>query len=232
MVLAALLGLAGAMYGTYRFARSRTMQAFGKLVARVQADERVIALTFDDGPTAEVIDEIVSVLESRQVPATFFVNGSHLEQVPDLGRRLVSAGHELGNHTYSHERMVFRSQDFFRSEVQRTDELIRTAGQVGEIYFRPPFSWKLVGLPWYLHRTGRTTITWDIDADRPPIGSDAMRIVSECVRTVRPGSIILMHVWYPSRGPSRAAVPIIIDRLKAGGYRFVTVGELLKMTCA
>lgn len=229
LTTAALLALAGSVVGLYQFARSPTMQAFGRLVARVQTEKRVVALTFDDGPTTDVIDEVLRVLESRHVQATFFVNGSHLAQAPDLGRRLVVAGHELGNHTYSHARMVLRSQGFIRSEVERTDELIRGAGQSGEIYFRPPFCWKLVGLPWYLSRTGRTTVTWDVDADRPPFGADSASIVSECVRTVRPGSIILIHVWYPGRAPSRAALPMIIDRLQAEGYHFVTVRELLKI---
>jgi len=224
----ALLAFAAAVVGVYQVARSRTFQTFGRLVARFPTDARVVALTFDDGPTNEAIDEVLRTLESRHVRGTFFVNGSHLAQTPDLGRRLVAAGHELGNHTYSHDRMVLRSQEFIRSEVERTDALIRAAGQVGDIYFRPPFCWKLLGLPWYLSRTGRTTITWDVDADRPPLGADPARIVAECVRTVRPGSIILMHVWYGSRAPSRAALPAIIDRLGAEGYQFVTVRELLE----
>jgi peptidoglycan/xylan/chitin deacetylase (PgdA/CDA1 family) len=221
-----LLALAGIAYGLFRLARSRNWQAFGRLVARVEAEQRVVALTFDDGPTPDVIDEVLRVLESRQVRATFFVNGSNLAEAPDLGPRLVKAGHELGNHTFSHPRMVLRSQSFIRSEVERTDELIRQAGHHGEIHFRPPFGWKLFGLPWYLSRTNRITVTWDIDADAPPTGSDAGRIVSECLRAVRPGSIILMHVWYPGREPSRAALPVLVDRLQAEGYRLVTVGEL------
>jgi peptidoglycan-N-acetylglucosamine deacetylase len=225
----ALLALAATLGGLFRLARSRTVQVFGRLVARVETEQRVVALTFDDGPTAGPIDEVLGILEARQVRGTFFVNGSHLAQAPELGRRIVAAGHELGNHTYSHDRMVLRSQEFIRSEIERTDALIRAAGQVGDICFRPPFGWKLLGLPWYLSRTGRTSITWDIDADPPPLGADSARIVSQCVRNVRPGSIVLIHVWYPGRGPSRAALPTIIDRLRAEGYRFVTVRELLKL---
>jgi peptidoglycan/xylan/chitin deacetylase (PgdA/CDA1 family) len=222
-----LVCLAAAARGLHLFARSRTVQAFGRIVARVETESRVVALTFDDGPTRTAMDEVLRTLESQRVRGTFFVNGIHLEQAPELGRRLVAAGHELGNHTYAHERMVLRSPAFIRSEVERTDALIRAAGQAGEIYFRPPFGWKLLGLPWYLWRTDRTTVTWDIDADRPPIGSDPERIAAECVRAARPGAIILMHPWYPSRAPSRAALALLIDRLRAQGYVFVTVRELL-----
>lgn len=223
----ALLLLALSLHGLHRLARSRTFQLFGRLVPRVETDRRVVALTFDDGPTKEAMDEVLDALDSRKARATFFVNGAHLAAAPELGRRLVAAGHELGNHTFSHERMVLRSPAFVRSEVERTDQLIRNAGQQGGILFRPPFCWKLVGLPWYLSRTGRTTVTWDIDADRPSLAADPARIVSECVRNARPGSIILMHVWYRGRGPSRAALPLVIDRLRADSYELLTVSELI-----
>jgi peptidoglycan/xylan/chitin deacetylase (PgdA/CDA1 family) len=216
--------------GAREVARSRTFQTFGRLVARVETKRPIVALTFDDGPTAGVADEILRILESRQVRATFFVIGSHLAQEPDLGRRLVAAGHELGNHTYSHNRMVLRSQRFVRAEVERTDGLIRAAGQTGEIYFRAPFCWKLLGLPWYLWRTGRTSLTWDVAPDGPSSEADAARIVSACRKAVRPGSIILLHVWYRGREASRAAVPALIDQLRADGYEFVTVRELLSST--
>ena len=227
--VAALVLAAAGLKGLHLLARSRTVQLFGTLVARVDTPERVVALTFDDGPTEAAIDEVLATLAARGVRATFFVNGVHVAEAPGPARRLVAAGHELGNHTYSHERMVLRSRSFIRSEVERTDELIRAAGHEGEIYFRPPFCWKLVGLPWHLSRTGRTTVTWDVDADAPPHGSDPARIVSEVAARVRPGSIVLMHVWYSSRSPSRAALPSILDRLLSDGYRFVTVGELLAL---
>src|SRR5437899_2186474 len=114
--------------GLRELARSRTLQVFGRLVARVDASERVVALTFDDGPTAARVDEIIRVLAAHRVRATFFVTGAELAAVPEAGRRLVSAGHELGNHTYSHQRMVLKSPGFVRQEVERTDDLIRASG--------------------------------------------------------------------------------------------------------
>jgi peptidoglycan-N-acetylglucosamine deacetylase len=215
-------------YGLHRLARSRTYQVFGKLVPRVETTERVVALTFDDGPTEAVVDDILAVLASRRVRATFFVTGADMAEAPAAGQRLVAAGHELGNHTYSHKRMVLRSQAFYRSEVERTDELIRAAGEKGEIYFRMPYGWKLVGLPWFLWRTGRTAVTWDVDPAPSPKLTPEM-IVAGTLEHVRPGSIILLHPWYQS-GPSvRAALPVIIDKLHAQGYQFLTVDELLRI---
>jgi peptidoglycan/xylan/chitin deacetylase (PgdA/CDA1 family) len=216
--------------GMRQLARSRTVQLFGRLVPRIDTTAPAVALTFDDGPTAARVDEILDALATRRIRATFFVNGVELAATPEAGRRLVAAGHELGNHTYSHARMVFRSPGFIRDEVERTDSLIRSSGQPGAIYFRPPFCYKLVGLPWFLARTGRTTVTWDVEPDSyPDVAASAPAIVGHVLERVRPGSIILLHIWHDSRHTSRAAIPMIVDGLQAKGYRFVTVSELVGM---
>ncbi|HEX5022364.1 MAG TPA: polysaccharide deacetylase family protein [Candidatus Binatia bacterium] len=231
LVSAVLVATFAFLIGLRELARSPTVQVFGRLVARVDASERVIALTFDDGPAMEVLNEIIEVLAARRVRATFFVTGAELAAVPDAGRKLVAAGHELGNHTYSHRRMVFKSSGFVRQEVEDTDALIRASGHMGEIYFRPPFGYKLLSLPWFLMRTGRTSVTWDIEPDSyPEVAASSSAIVAHVVERVQPGSIILLHVWYASRQTSLAAVPMIIDELKREGYRFVTLSELLRTT--
>ena len=229
LALGAILLLGMSIGGLGALARSKTTQLFGRLVSRVETPERVVALTFDDGPTDAYVGELLSVLAARSVRATFFVIGSEVARAPEAARRLVAAGHELGNHTYSHPHMVFRSQASIRDEIERTDELIRAAGERGPIYFRPPFGYKLVGLPWFLSRTGRTTITWDVEPDSSSrVAATAEGIASHVAEHVRPGSIVLLHVWYRSRGTSRSAVPHIIDRLRQNGYRFVTVSELMR----
>jgi peptidoglycan/xylan/chitin deacetylase (PgdA/CDA1 family) len=227
-VILALVLVAG-LAGARALARSKTVQLFGRLVPRVETSDRVVALTFDDGPTSDRVDALLSVLASRQVRATFFVTGAGLTQAPEAGRKLVAAGHELGNHSYHHKHMVLRRPGFFRDEVERTDALIRSAGAQGEIYFRPPYGYKLLGLPWYLSRTGRTTVTWDVEPDsNRKAAASADGMVQYAVERTRPGSIILVHPWFASRETSRAAVPLIIDALQAHGFRFVTVGELMR----
>ena len=224
-ICAALAVLALAARG---LSNSRTFQLFGELVPRVETSERVVALTFDDGPTPEATDHILSVLRGRGVKATFFVVGGALEQHPESGRRIAREGHELGNHSFSHERMIFKTPSFIRGEVERTDRLIRDAGQQGPILFRPPYGKKLVLLPYYLSGTRRTTITCDVAPDSDPdLPRDADRIVASVLSEARPGSIILLHVMYKSGAPSLAAVPRIIDGLRERGYEFKTVSELL-----
>jgi peptidoglycan/xylan/chitin deacetylase (PgdA/CDA1 family) len=224
-----LLTLAAVAVGLRLLARSRTTQVAGRLVARVEIAEPLVALTFDDGPDAAYMDGVLGALAARRVRATFFVTGAELAATPDAGRRLVAAGHELGNHSWSHPRMVFKSPQFVREEIARTDAAIRDAGQHGEIQFRPPFGYKLVVLPWVLSRAGRTTIMWDVEPDSyPDVAATAGGIVAHVVERVRPGSIVLLHVWYPTRQTSRDAVPLVVDALHAKRYRFVTVSELLE----
>src|SRR5690606_4013559 len=147
-----------------------------------------------------------TILADEDVLATFFFTGSELATNPGLAERVVAAGHELGNHSYSHKRFLLRSPGFIRREVETTDSLIRAAGHRGPIHFRPPYGKKLVGLPLYLSRTGRTSIMWDVEPESDPaIGGDAGRIVEHVAGEVRPGSIILLHVMYPSRRESLAS---------------------------
>lgn len=212
----------------WRTQRSRTFQLMGTFVPRVETADSVVALTFDDGPTPGYAETIVAMLAAKRVRATFFVVGSEVERFPDQARRLVEAGHELGNHSYTHRRLVLKRLSTIRDEVERTDRLIREAGHEGPIHFRAPYGKRLLVLPYYLSKTERTHVMWDVEPESyGEVAGDLARIVEHVVERVRPGSIVLLHTFYPDREASRRAVPGIIDALKARGYRFVTVSELL-----
>ena len=226
--IAGIVAIALTLVGLRHLARSRTFQLFGEIVHRVDTRDSVVALSFDDGPIAGVADTLITMLRARGVSATFFVTGNELAAAPATGAALVAAGHELGNHTWSHQRMVLVSRPTIRSEIASTDSVIRAAGERGAILFRPPFGYKLFGLPWYLWRTDRTTVTWDVEPDSyPQVAATPEGIVAHVLERVRPGSIILLHPWYRSRATSLAAVPALVDSLHARGYRVTTVGELL-----
>lgn len=212
---------------TWHYAKSRTHQLAGALVASVPTTQPLVALTFDDGPTPAAMETLLPMLRERGVRATFFVVGVELERHPALGAALLADGHELGNHSYTHQRMVLKSAAFIADEVERTDALIRRAGQQGEILFRPPYGVKLLGLPRYLERTGRRTVMWSIAPDSDPaIADSAAAITASVLAQVRPGAIILLHPMYRRRA-SLEAVPAIIAGLQARGLRLVTVSELL-----
>jgi peptidoglycan-N-acetylglucosamine deacetylase len=216
--------------GAWRLSKSTTYQLAGEIVPRVETSAKAVALTFDDGPTPEATDQVLSILKEKGVKATFFLMGAELEQHPELGRKIAGEGHELGNHSYSHTRMVLKTPWFIREEIERTDRLIRDTGYSGPIHFRPPFGKKLLLLPLYLARNQRITITWDVAPDSDPqVPADAEKIARHALDRARPGSIILLHVMYPGRIQSMAAVGPIIDGLKAKGFEFRTVSGLLSL---
>jgi peptidoglycan-N-acetylglucosamine deacetylase len=227
----ALALLAGAGLGTLRLMDSRSFQLFGTLVQRVDTDRKVVALTFDDGPTPGPTLQVLDLLRQAHARATFFVTGQGLDESAGLAPEILAAGDELGNHSYSHTRMVFRPISFYADEVERTDRLIRRAGQRGEILFRPPFGKKLVGLPWYLSQHHRTTVMWDVQPDSESGEQpDTPAIVSDALSHARPGSIILLHVMYlPVRASSLRAVRPIVEGLQRRGFQIVTVSELLRL---
>lgn len=227
-IVAALVVVLVVVSGLWQVSKSRTFQFFGEITARVETDDMVVALTFDDAPT-EFTRDVLDVLRQKTVTATFYAIGENIAEHPDIIRSVVEAGHELGNHSYSHKRMVFNNETpgFVRNEIERTNELIREAGYTGEITFRPPYGKKLFVLPWYLARAGIRTVTWDVEPDTAHSG-DADAIVAEVTEQTRPGSIILMHPFCAIECEAdRRALPRIIDDLRAAGFRLVTVSELL-----
>jgi peptidoglycan-N-acetylglucosamine deacetylase len=230
--VAAAIALGIVMTGaaTYALTKSRSFQVTGTLVRHVDTDQKVIALTFDDGPTPRHIEEVLGILKAHDATATFYLTGQACADNPVQARKIVEAGHELGNHTYSHRRMLFVSGATIADEIERTDELLRASGYHGPITVRPPGCKRLLTAPLYLARTGRTTVTWDMEPDSmADLAGDPDAMVESVVNGARPGSIVLMHVLIASREKSREALPRILEQLSAKGYRFVTVSELIRL---
>lgn len=223
-----LAALAAVLIGVHFFSKSRTTQLFGGIIARVETERPVVALTFDDGPSVRFTPDVLTILRERGVKATFFLTGKETEENLPQARMIVSEGHQLGNHSYTHSNMMFMGPARIREEIERTDAAIRAAGYEGEIMFRPPYGKKLLTLPWYLSRHDRKTIMWDVEPESfPDVADDASALASHVIEQTRNGSIIIMHVMYRSREVSRQALPLIIDGLRQRGFEFVTVAQLL-----
>ncbi len=215
-------------YGLWKLSGSTGFQLFGELIDKAETEQKLVALTFDDGPTPHYTASILQLLDLYQVKATFFVTGSETQRYMTQAKQIVAAGHQLGNHSWSHQRMVFMPLDEISREIEGTDQQIRAAGYTGEILFRPPYGKKLLLLPWYLAKHQRASIMWDIapetfDEDT----EDPQQMAMQVLKQVQPGSIVLLHLMYKNREASRAALPIIIKGLKDKGYRMVTVSDLL-----
>lgn len=223
---AILLALSAA--ATWQLSKARCIQLVGEVTCRVETETKLVALTFDDGPTPEGVDAVLAELEPRGIHATFFLIGNRMEKFPGKAERLIAAGHELGNHTYSHQRNLGRTQDFYAAEIAKTRALLQRAGSDTKL-FRPPFGKRLIGLPLEVERAGYRTIMWDVE-DQPEKFTDPRAFAQDILARVRPGSIILIHPMYRTNQVARDALPIVLDGLRSQGYEVVTVSELLKRT--
>jgi peptidoglycan-N-acetylglucosamine deacetylase len=212
--------------GTYKLMNARTYQVFGRLTSQVHTNQKIVALTFDDGPTKNV-DKILPLLEQYNAKGTFFLIGNEIEKNPAEAKKLVKAGEQIGNHTFSHQRMVFKSPSYIKEEIEKTDQLIRQAGYKGEIDFRPPNGKKLIGLPYYLSQHNRDTIMWTLEPDT--YYTNASDKINYVKKNIKPGSIILIHAMYDDTGEEVKAIKGILQSLSKEGYKFNTVNELQKL---
>jgi len=228
LLLIAVGGLlcAAVAFALFQISKARCFSLVGEAICRVETDERIVALTFDDGPTREGVAAATAALREAGARATFFLIGGELEGRSSLVRQLLAEGHEIGNHSYSHERMIFRLPSFHEDELMRTDALLLAAGVPSPNLFRPPYGKKLIGLPNALARHDYRMIMWDVE---DPHGATTPRAYADGIlRRARPGSIILMHIMYRHNRVARDALPLVVQGLRNRGYRIVTVGELLR----
>ncbi|WP_390406027.1 polysaccharide deacetylase family protein [Lacticaseibacillus jixiensis] len=183
------------------------------------AKQKLVALTFDDGPNPQTTPQILNTLAKFHVQATFFLLGEQVAQNPALSAQ-VAAGHEVGTHTYDHENIAALAPKAAVAEVdQSLATLYEATGKLPTL-LRPPY-----GAMDKAHDAGVAlpAIQWSIDS-RDWTTTQVAPIVSRVTHATYPGSIILMHDIHPQ---SVAALPAIIKGLQAQGYRFVTVSQLL-----
>ncbi len=186
---------------------------------------KVVALTFDDGPSAYTAD-VIRVLKRKNVKATFFVLGNQIPGREATLRRDLKLGYEVGDHSFNHAAYAGGGGEATR-QLRRTNARIRRATGFTPCLFRPPYGSYNRDLVGRARALGMMTIVWDVDPrDWSTPGSGA--IYRRIVGAVRPGSIVLMHDGGGPRGQTVAALPRVIDTLRARGYRFATVTRLLR----
>jgi peptidoglycan/xylan/chitin deacetylase (PgdA/CDA1 family) len=196
---------------------------------RADMEVKVVALTYDDGPSSPYTNQLLDILDRYQVKATFFEIGRNIEKHPEIVPMIVARGHELANHSYSHTDMMFKPREFLLSEIEKTDKLLQELGvKQDSISFRPPFGRRCVVLSDLLSQMHKKLIMWDVNSLDYEKTLTAEDIANRVIDNVRSGSIVLMHDSGGDRSKTLAATQAIVKTLQSKGYAFKTVSELLK----
>jgi len=192
----------------------------------VHAEGPYIALTFDDGPSKATTPRLLDLLAKRGIKATFFVLGECVEANPDILKREVAEGHEIGNHSWDHPNLAKKSDDAVRSQLQRTQDVIFQVAGIKPKVLRPPYgAFTDRQKKWANEQFGFKIAMWEVDPNdwkRPGPDVVAKRILSE----TRAGDIVLVHDIHSQ---TIDAMPQVLDGLLAKGFKFVTVSELIAM---
>jgi peptidoglycan-N-acetylmuramic acid deacetylase len=206
---------------------------------RGRRDRRELLLTFDDGPHANSCGLILSTLEKERVPATFFVVGKRVKQRPDLVKRMVADGFEVGNHTQDHLRLDTLTPTQIANEIRDCDLNVQRAGGVRTRLLRPPGMRLTPDVLAQIGQLGYTVIGWNVGAkdfipDQQITGMSAEEsahmqttpdeIVERVMKQIKSGEIILLH----DNPVTAQALPTIIQQCKAQGYVFRTCTEFLE----
>jgi peptidoglycan-N-acetylglucosamine deacetylase len=195
--------------------------------AKLIQGEKVIALTFDDGPWPETTRQVLDILKSNNIKGTFFVVGQNLKNYPELGKEIVGEGHVIANHTWHHWYHFF-NQQAAAFEIERTTDLIYQVTGVKTNLFRPPGGVMHNGLVAYARGEKYAVVMWSSDSTDyklPPVP----KLVNNVMKDSKPGGIVLMHDGGGNRSRTVQALPEIISNFRKQGYRFVTIPELLEL---
>ncbi|MEH2160607.1 MAG: polysaccharide deacetylase family protein [Nostoc sp.] len=197
--------------------------------AKLKANEKVIALTFDDGPGPKNTEQVLEILKKNNIKATFFMLGEMVKYFPKVAKQVAADGHVIGNHTWHHWYFKMDAATA-ASEIDRTADIIyKTTGEKTTL-FRPPGGFLNNGLAQYARNEKYAVMMWsEQSGDAERRSPQVPMLVKNVLKYAKPGAIVLMHDGGGNRSRSVKALPEMIAGLKAQGYRFVTIPELLQM---
>lgn len=196
-----------------------------RAIYRVEAEENIIALTFDVVWSDQYTLDLLTTLDRYDLKATFFVTGKWMEKYPDLTEEFLKRGHEVGNHTYSHAHLKDLEEEEIREEIGRVDRQLQEGFDYQARFFRPPFGEYDQQVLQVAEEMGYYTVLWSIETgDWANPGVD--KIIDRVVKRVHRGGIILLHNCSPQ---GVKALPMIIHGLKMRNYQVLTMSEMLDL---
>lgn len=230
VIIAALAGLAAGLSSCRPAPPPVRPVQPGETVYFVPNTNRMLALTFDDGPNGAATETILDTLKRFDVKATFFLIGTNVTRYPDIARRIVSEGHQVGNHTFNHLRFDEVTSDVMARDIVKGSAAIFAATGVKPAWFRPPYGINGDGMEDVCRENGYAIAGWSGHAGDWNRHS-AVELAERMITQATPGDVLLLHDGWETRTDSDRqntvdAVFLMLERLVREGFRFVTLDEL------
>lgn len=201
------------------------------IIWHVNTKEKMIALTFDDGPSPTFTPEVLDILKKGNAHSTFFVIAHEVEKYPEIVRRMVYEGNEIANHTYNHKYLNNVSKEDLREELNLAESVIKKAAGLKPKLFRPPGGYYNKDIVEVSKERGYKVIIWSWEqqsGDWANPGTET--IIRRVLKNASSGNIVVFHDRGGDRYQTIRALPTIIVELQKQGYKLVTVSEMLEST--
>lgn len=200
---------------------------FGPNCRRIATSEPVVALTFDDGPHPQVTPRVLDILREHDARATFFLIGRLAERHPDIVRRIVAEGHQIGNHTWSHSYLFWAwFPRLLREDLERGQRVLQALSGAPCRWFRAPVGMKAPWLSEVLERLGLSLVSWDLRFLTRG-ATDPARLTRKLRRRLAPGSVLMLHDGHDRKPAGNPAVldtlPRLLESLSRLGYRCISL---------
>lgn len=191
--------------------------------------KKLVALTFDDGPDNKWTPKVLDILKNRHLKATFFLQGIQVEKYPDMTKRIMEEGHEIGNHTWNHKQLTKLNQAGVSAQILKADQTLQSVTGHVPLLFRPPYGAASDSVKETIAGTKHIMINWNVDT-KDWAGNSVETMMNTVKRQLKPGGVILMHSFGGRHGNLSNTVkllPELIEYLQSKGYTIVTVPQLL-----
>lgn len=194
--------------------------------------DKIIALTFDDGPNQPYTSQILDFLDSLGIKATFFQVGKAVQANPEISKKIIKSGHVIGNHSYSHSFKKYFVQPNFKQELESSQAVFQSVLGKKPIFFRPPWLFRTPFLLKTVRSLGLKPVSGIFCHSLEVFHIKAESISKTAIKRARPGSILIFHDGYNGKGATRdetvEALKQTVKKLKKRGYKFVTISELFE----
>ncbi|MEA4924121.1 MAG: polysaccharide deacetylase family protein [Syntrophomonadaceae bacterium] len=223
-------------FGTFNVALHPNMDQWKQeklVITQVKTQQKAVALTFDDGPDPARTPVVLANLQKHNVHATFFVVGNRAEKYPELLQQIAAQGHEIANHSYTHNYAAFQSNkaEVFQEEIDKTNSIIKNLTAQTPSLFRPPGGYLSDSLVEFTKQNQITIAYWSWQQDSKDwkVGNSSSSIASHIIQHIQPGQIILLHDGGDNGLQTAQAVDMLLTQLMDEGYQFITMSELIKL---